>query len=108
MNNRFPIFNKYEKKDIDDGNYKIENFLKTNIYINLNLNDNQLYLKEKNESKTKKFEIKFKNDGAYIIKNINLDIYLGISNNQLRDEFNIPLKEYYLKFTKNFQGINQK
>ena len=59
MNNRFPIFNKYEMKDIDDGYYKIENFFKTNIYINLNLNDNQLYLKEKNESKTEKFEIKF-------------------------------------------------
>ena len=45
-------------------------------------------------------------DGTYIIKNINLDVYLGVSNIQVRDEFNIPLKEYYFKFTKNFEGIN--
>jgi len=108
MNNRFPILNKHEKKDIDDGYYKIENFFKTNIYINLNLNNNQLYLKEKNYSINDIFEIKFQNDGTYVIKNIDLDIYLGISNIQLRDEFNIPLKEYYLKFIKNFEGINQK
>jgi len=60
------------------------------MFTNLNLIDNQLYLKEKNESKTDIFELKFKNDGTYIIKNINLDIYLGVSKIQLRDEFNIP------------------
>ncbi len=42
------------------------------------------------------------------IKNVELGIYLGVSNIQLRDEFNIPLKEYYFKFTKTFEGINQK
>ena len=47
MNNRNPIFNKYEKKDIDDGYYKIENFFKNNMYIIFNINDNQLYLKKK-------------------------------------------------------------
>ena len=30
-----------------------------------------------------------------------------MSNIQLRDEFNIPLKKYYIKYTKNFEGINQ-
>ena len=107
MNKRFPIFNKYEKRDIDDGIYKIENFYKSNMYINLNLNDNQLYLKENNNSLIE-FEIKYQNDGTYTIKNIELGIYLGVSNIQLRDEFNILLKEYDFKFTKNFEGINQK
>ena len=36
------------------------------------------------------------------IKNIPFDIYLGLRNIQLRDEFNIPLKEYNFKFTKFF------
>jgi len=67
-----------------------------------------LFLKEKNESIIDTFEIKFQNDGTYTIKIIELDIHLGVSNIQLRDDFNIPLKEYYLKFTKNFEGINQK
>ena len=65
------------------------------MYINLNLNDNTLYLNEKNKWITDIFEIKFQNDGTYIIKNIDLDIYLGVSNIRLRDEFNIPLKEYF-------------
>ena len=78
------------------------------MYINLNINDNQLYLKEKNDSITDKFEIKYQKDGTYTIKNIELGIYLGVSKFRLRDEFNIPLKEYYLKFTKTFEGINQK
>jgi hypothetical protein len=107
MNKRFPFSNKYEKRDIDDGIYKIENFFKSNIYINLNLTDNQLYLKENNDS-LNEFEIKYQNDGTYTIKNIELGIYLGVSNIQLRDEFKIPLKEYSFKFTKTFEGINQK
>ena len=78
------------------------------MYINLNINDNQLYLKEKNDSITDKFEIKYQKDGTYTIKNIELGIYLGVSNIQLRDEFKIPLKEYSFKFTKTFEGINQK
>jgi len=32
MNKRFPIINKYEKRDIDDGIYKIDIFFKDNIY----------------------------------------------------------------------------
>ena len=58
MNKRFPNFNEY--KDIDNGIYRIENFSKDNMYINLNLNDNTLYLKEKNKLITDKFEIKSK------------------------------------------------
>ena len=108
MNNRFPIFNKYEKKDIEDGYYKIENYFNSNMYINLNPNENQLYLKEKNGTINDTFEIKFQNDGTYIIKNIDTDTYLGVSNIQVRDEFNIPLREYYFKFTKNFKKINKK
>ena len=108
MNKRFPFFNKYEKSDINDGIYKIENFFKENMYINVNFNDNKLYLKEKNDSINDMFEIKHQKDGTYTIKNIELGIYLGVSKNQIRDEFNIPLKEYYLKFTKNIEGINQK
>ena len=67
-----------------------------------------IIFKRKKWINNRQFEIKFRNDGTYIIKNIDLDIYIGVSNIQLRDEFNIPLKEYYLKFTKNFEGINQK
>ena len=70
MNKRFPFINKYEKRDIDDGIYKIENFFKSNMYINLNLTDNQLYLKEKNDSRIDTFEIKYQKDGTYSIKNI--------------------------------------
>ena len=55
------------------------------ICINLNLTDNQLYLKEKNDSKTDTFEIKYQKDGSYTIKNIELGIYLGVSNIQLRN-----------------------
>ena len=108
MNKRFPFLNKYEKRDIDDGIYKFQNFFKDNMYVNLNLTDNQLYLKEKNASITDTFEIKYQSDGTYTIKNIELGIYLGVSNIQLRDEFKIPLKEYSFKFTKTFEGINQK
>ncbi len=107
MNKRFPFINKYEKRDIDDGIYKIENFFKSNMYINLNLTDNQLYLKENNDS-LNEFEIKYQNDGTYTIKNIELGIYLGVSNIQVRDEFNILEKEYYFNFTKTFEGIKQK
>ena len=99
--------NKYEKRDIEDGIYKIENFFKSNMYINLNLTDNQLYLKENNDS-LNEFEIKYQNDGTYTIKNIELGIYLGVSNIQVRDEFNILEKEYYFNFTKTFEGIKQK
>ena len=90
MNKRFPRFNKYERRDIEDGIYKIENFLKNNMYINLNLTANQLYLKEKKKSINDIFEIKYQNNGTYSIKNIKLEIYLEVSKKQLRDEFNIP------------------
>ena len=78
------------------------------MYINLNLNDNELNLKDKNKSINDIFEIKSQNDGTYTIKNIELGIYLGVSNIQLRDEFNIPLKEYNFKFTQNLEGIHHK
>ena len=52
MNKRFPVFNKYEKRDIEDWIYKIENYFKDNMYINLNITDKQLYLKEKKNSIT--------------------------------------------------------
>ena len=42
------------------------------------------------------FEIKYQNNGTYTIKNIVFDVYLGDSNIQIRDEFNILLKEYIL------------
>ena len=70
MNKRFPFINNYEKRDIDDGIYKLEHFFKENMYINLNLTDNQLYLKEKNDSRIDTFEIKYQKDGTYSIKNI--------------------------------------
>ena len=75
--------------------------------INLNFINNLLYLKEKNNSITDKFEIKYLKERIYTIKKNELGIYLGVSNIQLRDGFNIPLKEYYLKFIKTFEGINQ-
>ena len=47
MNKRFPFFNKYEKRDIEDGIYKIKNYYKENMYINLNIIYDKLYLKYK-------------------------------------------------------------
>ncbi len=32
MNKRFPFFNKYEKKDIEDGIYKIKLFQRKYVY----------------------------------------------------------------------------
>ena len=34
---------------------------------------------------------------------IDLDIYLGVSNIQLRGEFNITVKEYFLNFSNNLK-----
>ena len=95
MNKRFPLFNKYERKDIEDATYQINHFFKDNIYIILNDINNKLYL-NKNDSITDMFEIKYQNNGTYTIKNIVFDVYLGDSNIQIRDEFNILLKEYIL------------
>ena len=47
---RFPFFNKYEKRYIDDGIYEIKNFFKDNMYLNLISNENELFLKDKNYS----------------------------------------------------------
>ena len=39
INKRFQIFNKYEKREIKDGIYKINTFFKVNLFINLNFNE---------------------------------------------------------------------
>ena len=50
----------------------------------------------------------YQKDWTYTIKNIDLAIYLGASNIELRNEVCIPLKQFYIKFTKTFKWINQK
>ena len=41
INKRFQIFNKHEKREIKDGNYKINTFFKVNLFINLNFNEHK-------------------------------------------------------------------
>ncbi len=54
MNNRFPVFT-HMKEGYRRWTYSIENYFKNNFYINLNLTNNQLYLKEKKDSITDTF-----------------------------------------------------
>ena len=56
--------------------------------------------------------MQYLNTWYYILKrlniynyNIELDIYLGVSNISLRDKFSTPLKEFYLKFTKTLNEL---
>ena len=49
------------------------------MFMNLILNNNQLNLKEKINSIIDTFEIKYQKDGTYLIKNIELGIYYGVS-----------------------------
>ena len=113
MNKMFPIPNKYEKLDVENGYYRLETLLKKNMNINIDynndFNETTLILKQTNQNENEIFKIEYQNDGTYGIKSLAYDSFIGISGNQIYDsEFNFTLEEYTYQLKKNVEDYRQK
>lgn len=82
MHKLFPIATKYEKQDIDDGEYTIESALDKNKVLDINGASKEdcanLQLWEKNGTSAQKFKISYNSEGWYTITSVcsgkNLDV----------------------------------
>ena len=113
MNKMFPIPNKYEKLDVENGYYRLETLLKKNMNINIDynndFNETTLILKQTNQNENEIFKIEYQNDGTYGIKSLAYDSFIGISGNQIYDsEFNFTLEEYTYQLNNKIVNDKQK